>query len=179
MFDGNIYKIVSSNFDKIYIGSTSLSLEERLVWHETDFEEWLTHDFKKQYLSSFEILKYGDYKIELLEFCPNVIYKEMYEREKYYQIINYKDTVNIRIAGTKPAPSEINTNDIYTCTCGSKLLNNYRHRMKHSMSSVHRLKIREIHSAMIVNNPRFEVVEVPNYIDFIFNKNGNILNIFY
>ena len=68
MESGRIYKIVSDKTDKIYIGSTVQTIEERLNIHEESYINWINSDFKTGYLSSFELLKYGDYKIIL----PNV-----------------------------------------------------------------------------------------------------------
>jgi len=99
MESGKIYKITSGNTDKIYIGSTIKSLEERLDRHEENYENWFNTDFETSYCSSFEILKYGDYKIDLLEDYPCLNRAELLEREGFYQIINYSICVNILIAG--------------------------------------------------------------------------------
>ena len=64
---GLIYKIVSPSIDKIYVGSTVKTLEMRLDEHEKDYGCWLYRGCRSGYLTSFEILKYGDYKIELIE----------------------------------------------------------------------------------------------------------------
>jgi hypothetical protein len=101
MDKGNIYKIVSDSTDKIYIGSTVKSLEERLEEHENDYELWFNKEFKSGYISSFEILKYGDYKIILIEEYPCSSYKELLKREGYYQLSSYSLCVNILIAGKK------------------------------------------------------------------------------
>ena len=70
MNSGRIYKIVSESTDKIYIGSTIRTVEERLELHEEQYETWFNTSFESGYCSSFEILKYGNYKIELLEEYP-------------------------------------------------------------------------------------------------------------
>ena len=57
--EGYIYKITSPNTNKIYIGSTTLTLLERLNTHKYHIE--------RQNISSKEILKAGDAKIELIE----------------------------------------------------------------------------------------------------------------
>ena len=89
MVPGKIYQLVSDKIDKIYIGSTIRTLDARLDLHEKQFEEWLTSDFATSYITSFEILKYGDYRMELLEDYPCPSHIELLQRERYYQIKNY------------------------------------------------------------------------------------------
>jgi hypothetical protein len=50
-----------------YIGSTEVSLEERLKKHENSYKSYL--EGKYHYVSSFDIIKKGNYRIELLEEC--------------------------------------------------------------------------------------------------------------
>ena len=66
---GKIYKIVSSETDKIYVGSTTHKyLSERLSNHKSIYRSW--KDGKRGYVSSFELLNYGDAVIILLEAFP-------------------------------------------------------------------------------------------------------------
>ena len=158
---GSIYKIVSDSTDKIYIGSTVKSLEERLEVHENSYESWFNRDFENGYLSSFEILKYGDYKILLIEEYPCSSNQELLKREGYYQLNSYSLCVNILIAGKKQhifKDFKLDTN--YICSCGKKIRNNYKTRRYHAKSELHKLKIRESHLEMIKTNPKFEVIDV-------------------
>lgn len=80
--EGKIYKIVSDETDKIYIGSTTKTLEERFKGHKYDFK------YKHIYFTSYEILKYPDARIELIcEFPCNS--KEELEKEEGNQIRKY------------------------------------------------------------------------------------------
>ena len=64
---GKIYKLSNIHTDEIYIGSTCmLNLDDRLLFHKECYKFWILRNYKRNYCSSFEILKYGDYKIELL-----------------------------------------------------------------------------------------------------------------
>ncbi len=75
--NGKIYKIIDNTNGNIYIGSTIRSLKRRLQLH--------IHDLKKKvYLTSSEIIKNGNYKIELIEnySCNND--EELRKREQYY-----------------------------------------------------------------------------------------------
>ena len=179
--DGKIYILISEQCCKFYIGSTTVSLEERLKRHIESYEEWLTSNFEKGYLSSFEILKYGDYRIELVEDCPQIIGWDLLKRERYHILLNYKNLVNIIIPGkgaTKLVkPSE--TKDVYTCTCGSNMTNRYKVRKIHSFSNQHRQKIREIHLRMISDNPDFEVIEIEEPVELVYETEGITLNILY
>jgi len=157
MESGKIYKITSGNTDKIYIGSTIKSLEERLDRHEENYENWFNTDFETSYCSSFEILKYGDYKIDLLEDYPCLNRAELLEREGFYQIINYSICVNILIAGKNNTFRKIKLQPNYVCSCGQTIKNKYKTRRSHTKSNSHKLKIKEIHLDMIKTNPNFEV----------------------
>ena len=62
-----IYKIIDNTNGNVYIGSTCQpTLAKRLVGHRTMFKSW-TNGKNKKYVSSFEILKNGDYSILLIE----------------------------------------------------------------------------------------------------------------
>ncbi len=66
--NGLIYSIRSPSTDKIYIGSTTQSLQERFTRHKSCCKEYSTN--KKKYISSFEIIKFGDAYIEEYEQFP-------------------------------------------------------------------------------------------------------------
>ena len=85
---GRIYKITSSNTDKIYIGSTSKNLTERLRKHENNYK--IFKNGKYSYVKSFDILEKKDYKIQLLEKIEYETKTELFKREGYY-ILKYRD----------------------------------------------------------------------------------------
>lgn len=62
---GRVYKIVSDSTDLIYIGSTVRFLSNRMSYHRSDYKRYL--DGKGKYTSSYEILQYGDARIELIQ----------------------------------------------------------------------------------------------------------------
>ena len=76
---GRIYKITSSNTDKIYIGSTSKKLTERLRSHEIDYKRY--QNGKYHYVKSYDILEKENYRIQLLEQIEYETKKELHERE--------------------------------------------------------------------------------------------------
>ena len=94
---GRIYKITSSNTEKIYIGSTSKSITERLERHEYNYKAY--QNGKYSYVKSYDILEKKDYKIQLLEKIEYETKTELLKREGYY-ILKYRDIcVNKCVAG--------------------------------------------------------------------------------
>ena len=61
---GRIYKIVSSECDSVYIGSTTQQLNARFTCHKSHYKKYV--DGTYHYVTSFEILKFADAKIELV-----------------------------------------------------------------------------------------------------------------
>ena len=79
-----IYKLTSSETDEIYIGSTCKKyLSQRLDAHKHDMKKY--EQGKKNYITSFEILKFDDCKIELIESFPCKSIDELHAREGYWQ----------------------------------------------------------------------------------------------
>lgn len=66
--NGKIYTIRSHQTDKFYIGSTTQPLSKRFHCHKSKYKNYL--DGKTNYITSFDIIKYGDAYIELLEAYP-------------------------------------------------------------------------------------------------------------
>jgi hypothetical protein len=95
---GKIYTIRSHQSDDIYIGSTIDGLSRRLCGHRAKYKRYLID--KKSNLASFEILKYPDYYIELLESFPCDNKNELHRREG--ELIRSMDCVNKIIAGRTP-----------------------------------------------------------------------------
>jgi len=88
---GRIYKISSPQTDNVYIGSTTKTLQERLQGHKTMYKAYQI--VKNRFVSSFEIIKYGDVIIELLEEIDYVDKKKLLERERYFIELT-ENTVN-------------------------------------------------------------------------------------
>jgi len=79
--NGKIYTIRSFQTEKYYIGSTNhKTLSQRLSKHRGNYRDWLK-DNDKDYVTSFEILKYDDCYIELLELYPCNLKAELHKRE--------------------------------------------------------------------------------------------------
>jgi predicted GIY-YIG superfamily endonuclease len=93
--NSKIYKIVSKEGNKIYIGSTIQTLSKRFRTHKSFYNLWMNGLY--HYVSSFEVLKFKDAEIILIENynCDNK--EQLRNREAFY--IKSLDCVNINIAG--------------------------------------------------------------------------------
>ena len=85
-----IYKIIDNTNGNVYIGSTEQKyLSSRLSTHRQDYKKAM--DGKRHHLTSSQIIKNGDYKIELIEETDDE------SRERYY--IEHTECVNKNIPG--------------------------------------------------------------------------------
>jgi hypothetical protein len=93
---GKIYAIRSPSTDKVYIGSTIEKLSSRMAKHRCDYKGYLNG--KRNYITSFELLKLSDAYIELLEdyTCER---KEQLDRREGEVMRETENCVNARIAG--------------------------------------------------------------------------------
>lgn len=90
---GKIYKIVSANTDKIYIGSTTKQyLSSRIAHHICVYKKWLKGEHHK--LNSFDVLEFGDCKIILIESFPCNSKAELEAREYHHIKENKAFTTN-------------------------------------------------------------------------------------
>jgi hypothetical protein len=98
--NSKIYKIVSpSNPDLVYYGSTTQKLSYRMTSHIIDFRNC------KNNTSSFEILKYDDAIILLVEDYPCNSKAELHKKEGEYILNN--NCVNKRVEG-QPSRERVN-----------------------------------------------------------------------
>jgi len=95
--NGKIYKIISNETTKYYIGSTTINLEKRLSGHKNSYKRFL-NGYTYDNFSSFELLKLGDVKIELIENYPCRSKKELEMREAELQYQFQSNIVNYRVA---------------------------------------------------------------------------------
>ena len=76
---GKIYCLRSHQTDLVYIGSTIQGLAERIGGHRSAYRKWLKGTY--YYVTSFEIIKYDDAYIELVEDYPCKTKAELERRE--------------------------------------------------------------------------------------------------
>lgn len=89
---GYIYKISSPEIDKIYIGSTTLDINKRFTIHKQQYKNYMKQN--QSYISSFDILKCNESKIDIVEEIIFQNSKELREREKHHRELNKDKTVN-------------------------------------------------------------------------------------
>ncbi len=97
---GKIYTIRSYQTDKFYIGSTTQPLHKRLYEHRKNYEtKLLRGSGRMANISSFEIIKYSDNYIELLEEYPCSNKQQLNKREGELMREHKKNCINKRIEG--------------------------------------------------------------------------------
>ena len=82
--NGRVYKIIDYTNNDIYIGSTTQTTIKRLQGHIHGYKAWKRKPEKKGHIRSYDIIKNGDYDIEILEFFPCSNNSELKQREKHY-----------------------------------------------------------------------------------------------
>jgi adenylate kinase family enzyme len=90
--NGKIYKLTSSQTDKVYIGSTIKSLDVRFSNHKYDYKRR-----NNKYITSCDLLQYDDVKIELIKEFPCNTRKELEKEEG--KLILENNCVNKCVAG--------------------------------------------------------------------------------
>ena len=96
---GEIYKLVCYDTKQIYIGSTRVGLKERKRKHKVKYEMFINGALKKNdYTRSFDIIKGGNWDIELIEEYPCWYEEELRLREQYH--IDNNECVNCHRAHT-------------------------------------------------------------------------------
>jgi hypothetical protein len=153
---GLIYKISSPSTDSVYIGSTTKTIQQRLRQHKADYKRYLNKT--KNYVTSYEIVKYDDAIIELLEKLEYENKIELYDREAYYIKLDNKSINRVIPNRTykkyyednkeqiieKKKQYAINNkqqikehqNEKHTCDCGGKYTN--ANKARHLKSSKHK-----------------------------------------
>jgi hypothetical protein len=96
--NGKIYMLTTQKNCKIYIGSTTQTLNKRFSKHQSKYRKW-SDGSDKEYITSYEILEYDDCKIELIEECPCNDKTEIYKREAHHMMLNKDFIVNKHITG--------------------------------------------------------------------------------
>lgn len=145
--NGKIYKITSQCTDKIYIGSTTSPLSIRLSKHKAALELF-NSGYSNSKVSSFEILKYPDATIELIEEYQCNDNLELSKREAYHIFDNIDNIVNKRIPGRNFKDKQVRSdyakfryhNKIeknIECECG-KIVKSQKYFEAHKRTTLHK-----------------------------------------
>lgn len=97
---GRVYKITSPHTDKVYIGSTVQTLEDRFSKHKYKFQKFKAGNCR--YVTVFEILEKGDATIELVKEYENITEKKLRLKEGK-KIKNSENSCNKQIPGRTDA----------------------------------------------------------------------------
>jgi hypothetical protein len=138
---GKIYKIISSECDLVYYGSTVLPLNKRFNKHKSAFKRW-TNGFIKKYCTSYEIIEKGNSQIVLIEDYPCQNEIELESREAEY--IKNNKCVNEKIPKRITKEQKKQYNEIYNKENREKILEQRRehyHENKELISELRKEKI--------------------------------------
>ena len=150
--ESKIYKLTSSQTDKVYIGSTIGSLNVRFSNHKCRYKRWLKGQMDKYKTTSFDLLQFADVKIELIKEFPCETRKELEKEEG--KLILENNCVNKYVVGrTKKEYDKIyrhknkekykeyveankeKINEKFTCECGGKYI--YYNKSRHFKTKKH------------------------------------------
>ena len=152
--NGKIYKVVCLDTGRIYIGSTYKTLEKRLKNHETDYKSYLKGNINFKY--SYDIIKDGNYTIELIEDYPCNNKTELERQEGLHQRKAIADDnvvcVNKNIAGRTKQEYKADNREIilekkkekFNCECGGKYTRT--HKAEHLKSNRHQTYLKQKNS---------------------------------
>ena len=94
-----MYQINSDSTDAVYIGSTCDKLNRRMSEHRANYKQYLKG--KYNYITAFDILKYGDAEICLIENFPCEDKQQLLQREGFHvrRFKGHSNCVNKYIPG--------------------------------------------------------------------------------
>ena len=146
---GKIYKIVDNTTDKCYIGSTTEpTLARRLAGHVADYKRWLKGKYK--FVTSFDIIKNGDYDIILIENFPCGCKDQLHARERHFTkqidcVNKVKNQGLFNEMGRGEYSKQYNKENVdkikqkqsqqNICECGGKYI--HRNKVRHLKSNKH------------------------------------------
>jgi hypothetical protein len=152
-----IYRIVCNITGRVYVGFTKMSLAQRLSLHKSSYKRGVEGKSKDN-MKSGEIIKDGDYRIEIIEMCSE---REKEDREVYH-IENSENCVNVRIpiktyedylenkieARTRTKTEFDKYREKYTCECGKTISNKGRRKHEGSRRHKHALEQKKLRENM-------------------------------
>ena len=132
---GKVYTVISDVGGIQYVGSTTQKLKYRMTTHKSHYNLWKHGRFG--YMKSFEVLKYEDARIELLEEYPCESYQQLASREAHW--IQLLECVNQNLPG-----SFERHNIKHECSCGGTFT--FKHRNQHFRSLKHQAALAQNNS---------------------------------
>jgi len=105
--NGKIYKIISENSEKYYIGSTTQPLSKRFSDHKSNYK--MFQNGKYDNCSSFNVVKEENCKIILIEEYPCENKNQLESRERYW-IEQFKNNIVNKVIPTRTDKEYYNDN---------------------------------------------------------------------
>ena len=138
-----IYKLTSASTEKCYVGSTCKDLKRRLQVHKSAYKG------RHGNCSSFEIVKYEDVQIVMIEEYKCDTKRQLLEREGFW--IKQLDCVNKYIAGRTVAQYRKDNIDIIRLRDRKRDRKRYRKRYEEGLNrkQIKDKQIREINKAKL------------------------------
>ena len=139
---GKIYRITSDQTDRVYIGSTTeKTLACRMRKHRDNYRRYLAGNHHR--VTSFDILRYADAQIILIENYPCQNKDELRAREQHYIAINAGHCINKHKALQTAEERQKYLKDYkrehgsecHNCNCGGKYVTD--HKARHEKSQKH------------------------------------------
>ena len=138
---GYVYKIYDNTNGNAYYGSTIQTLSKRMAKHKSDYKLWF--DGKGNNVTSFDIIKNGDYDISLVEEVEYQDIKELLMRERFYiennvcvnkciptrTLNEYRKDNRVKIIKYREDTKEMireKRKEKMTCICGSIFRKDYK-----------------------------------------------------
>ena len=152
--NGKIYKLISPHTNKIYIGSTYKTLEQRYNNHRRHFSLWKNNnETKNNYVTSYDLFELNNVSIELLETYPCNTKHELHIRERYWIEQNIDIVVNKHIPTRTRSEYRIVKVEYYrdlsrrqcqtisSCSCGSHYSETHKQRHFKTLKHINSIKI--------------------------------------
>jgi hypothetical protein len=124
--NGKVYKLVSPNTDRIYIGSTKQTLAQRINGHREKYKAWKSN--LHHYTTAFDIFEAGNTTIELIELYPCENREALRIREQHHLEQNPEICVNKLKAYISAEDEKKHNEEIHHCECGGKYSNHHKNR---------------------------------------------------
>lgn len=131
--NGKVYKLVSPNTDRIYIGSTKQTLVQRMNSHRAKYNAWKIG--QHHYTTSFDIFDAGNASIELIELYPCESREVLRTREQYHLEQNPEICVNKLKAFISSEDEKKHKSEMHQCECGGKY--SLHHKSRHDQTELH------------------------------------------
>lgn len=80
---GKVYKIYSAQAEECYVGSSAQKhLSTRFAQHKNSYKKWSADPENEKFVSVYDLLKFGDCVIEILEVSPCTCREELLKKER-------------------------------------------------------------------------------------------------